>query len=347
LARTPWAEEEIAKHFKFHLIKNLPTMKIGESWEFSCDQSFPSQVASEAITLSELIKQYPNEILSEHAMKKNNGISCEILVKIINANSPLSMQVHPHDDNEYLKDDECGKPESWYVIDHKPGAGIYLGFNRSTSKEELHKAILSQTLDSDLFQFVPVEKGDYFEINPGTPHAIGPGVTLLEPQWVQFNKKGKTYRLWDWARKYSEEGNLDPINGTHRELHINEALQLIDPESQVGESFVNNIRKQGVKQSLQGAQITSFPHNQFYQLVIVDIHAQGKVALEIENGYGVCTQLAGQANFRTEPHNVAMVTGETSLIPHCALPLHIESIKGCQFALIIPSTSDISFHSPS
>ena len=165
-SKTPWGGTFIGKHFKEALCpENIGTI-IGESWEFSCDPSAPSLVMGTALPLATLIP------------------SCEILVKIINARENLSVQVHPHDTDSFLKSNECGKPESWLILHAEPGAGIYLGFRPNVSKQILMDLLLTSADLEGILNFIPVKAGDYFEIPAGVCHAVGAGVTLLEPQRV-------------------------------------------------------------------------------------------------------------------------------------------------------------------
>ena len=117
--------------------------------------------------------------------------------------------------------------------------------------------------DEDLrpvLQFVPVKPGDYFEIQPGVPHAIGPGLVLLEPQRIVFGKSGKTYRFWDWGRRYDEHGRVDQAHGKARPLHVAEALRIINPMKQVGDNFVSALRRQSVlKKPLDGLSCFLYP----------------------------------------------------------------------------------------
>ena len=186
LARTPWAGSTIAAKYKSDLVPESAGKKIGEAWEFSCDPSFPSKLKDYPVTLSELFLARAPEIFGP----ANSDKRCELLVKLINASDPLSVQVHPRDDDPDLKSNECGKPESWYVLDAEPGAGIYLGFSRKMSRDELRQGLLSGN-SRELLQFVAVKPGDYFEIEPGVAHCVGPGVTLLEPQRVVEGLSGK------------------------------------------------------------------------------------------------------------------------------------------------------------
>lgn len=154
-----------------------------------------------------------------------SGGEYPLLVKIINADERLSVQVHP--------DDECavalegagnvGKTECWYVLDAKPGAKLVYGMDGERSPEELSGAIKSNSLEKYLNE-VPVKKGDFVFIPSGTVHAIGGGLRLLEVQ----QSCDLTYRLYDWGRP--------------REVHIEKGLKAIKKNplakvSQFGGSF--------------------------------------------------------------------------------------------------------------
>ena len=131
-------------------------------------------------------------------------------MKLIDTSTELSLQLHPGDDFSGLNPLECGKPESWLIQDAEPGAGIYLGFRESMTSEELRARLTGGLpMTREDLHFVPVHKYDYFEIEPGTPHAIGAGVTLIEPQRCLPGKMGVTYRMWDWERRYDQNGLLD------------------------------------------------------------------------------------------------------------------------------------------
>lgn len=130
-----------------------------------------------------------------------------LLIKIIKADSSLSVQVHP-DDRTALSlegNGNIGKTECWYVLSAEPDSQLVYGLNGSYTAEELHKAIDSGTLENCL-NVVPVKKGDFIFIPAGTVHAIGGGLTLLEVQ----QSCDITYRLYDWGRP--------------RELHIEKSL---------------------------------------------------------------------------------------------------------------------------
>ena len=138
-----------------------------------------------------------------------------LLIKLIDAKENLSVQVHPSDDYALKYENSFGKCEMWYIIDAEEGAGLYVGLNKDYSKQELEEKLNNGTL-LEAMNFFKVKPGDYFIITPGTMHAIGKGVRLLE---IQQNSD-LTYRLYDYNR-------VDK-NGCPRELHIKKGLEVID-----------------------------------------------------------------------------------------------------------------------
>lgn len=138
-----------------------------------------------------------------------------VLIKLIDAQHDLSVQVHPDDSYAMLHEGQLGKTEMWYILDAEPGCGIYLAFDRAIDMPTLEQAIASNTL-CDHLHFVPVQAGQFYMIPSGTVHAIGKGVTLLE---IQQNSD-ITYRLYDYGR-------LD-ANGNPRQLRLDKAKHVAD-----------------------------------------------------------------------------------------------------------------------
>lgn len=154
-----------------------------------------------------------------------SGGEYPLLVKIINADERLSVQVHPDDETAVALEGagNVGKTECWYVLDAKDGAKLVYGMDGERSPEELADAIKSNSLERYLNE-VPVKKGDFVFIPSGTVHAIGGGLRLLEVQ----QSCDLTYRLYDWGRP--------------REVHIEKGLKAIKKNplakvSQFGGSF--------------------------------------------------------------------------------------------------------------
>ncbi len=246
--RTPWGGTKILELYKKDLEireeKRYPV--VGESWEISADPAAPCQFRFSfdgqeiVIDFIQLLTLFPDQILGNGVAAKFDGQN-PILVKLLDAADHLSVQVHPSDEYEGLRPDESGKPESWYILRAEPGAGLYFGLKDDVTQESLRRAIEQREDVSQLLNFVDVKPGDFFVIDAGTIHAIGAGVTLIEPQKIAPQKSGKTYRLWDWNRLYDDAGKPDP-NGKPRELHVEESFDVIDFDGLRGEEFIQSIQ---------------------------------------------------------------------------------------------------------
>ncbi|MDQ3230581.1 MAG: class I mannose-6-phosphate isomerase [Pseudobdellovibrionaceae bacterium] len=341
LTRTPWAGRLIGGLYKKDILPASVHEPIGEAWEVSCDPDFPSQILGHDVSLLELIQQKPEAMLSPEYVHEH-GATCEILIKLLNADDPLSVQVHPQDDDRYLKPEECGKPESWLVLHAEPGAGLYLGFSKPVPTQELARMLEKDEDLRPFLQFVPVKPGDYFEIQPGVPHAIGPGLVLLEPQRIVFGKSGKTYRFWDWGRRYDEHGRVDAAKGKPRPLHVTEALRIIRPAEQVGENFVSTLRRQvTLEKPLDGLSCSIYPANDYYQVIRLDMQAGVSFLLEIERGFGTLVSLTGRficQGLQGQPQR--FVGGEPGFIPHQALPMIMRAEDDSSCVLVIPRGAD-------
>ncbi len=177
-----------------------------ESWELSFHKDGLTKLSN-------------GKTLKEVATSLDLGTNCSnfeffpMLIKFIDAENNLSVQVHPSDDYALKYENSYGKTEMWYVMDAKEGAGIYLGFNRTVTSEEYENAIKTNTL-TDLLNFYEVKKGECYFIPSGTIHAICSGCLICE---IQQNCN-LTYRVYDYGRK-------DKF-GKERELHVEKALKV-------------------------------------------------------------------------------------------------------------------------
>ena len=182
---------------------------VSELWELSINGEDTCIEASTRKPLSELVNK------NDLGPNANKFPYFPLLIKLIDAKDNLSVQVHPSDDYALKYEKQFGKCEMWYVLDADEGSGLYVGLNDDYSKEEI-EAKLKDSSIMECLNFFPVKTGDVFLIRPGTIHAIGKGVRIIE---IQQNSK-LTYRLYDYLRKDK--------NGNYRELHIDKALKVID-----------------------------------------------------------------------------------------------------------------------
>lgn len=194
-----------------------PLPNCGESWELSGVEENLSVVENGFLAgnnISELIEIYMGELVGERVFEKF-GNSFPLLVKLLDTESYLSIQVHPDDVYGMEHHNSQGKTEMWIVLDAQPGAEIITGFNRNVDKEtyieHLESGILKEILNVEL-----AHPGDVFFIPAGRIHAIGANITLLEIQQAS----DVTYRVYDWDRK-DETGN-------YRELHTERAVEVLD-----------------------------------------------------------------------------------------------------------------------
>ena len=207
LTHNVWGGDRLVKDFGYKDIGK----DIGECWGISGHkpgECIVRNTENKGMTLSELYDER-RDLFGNVTYKE-----FPLLIKIIDAKGDLSIQVHP--DDEYAKEHEngsYGKTECWYILDAPADATLVIGHNAST-KKELTDMVRGGKW-KDLIREIPIKKGDFIQIDPGTVHAIKSGILLLETQ----QSCDITYRLYDYDRLY---------NGSLRELHIDKALDVIN-----------------------------------------------------------------------------------------------------------------------
>ncbi len=196
--------------------KDAPEMT-GESWEISGVEDNLSVVKEgflEGNDLQELIEVYMGDLVGE-AVYEKHGTEFPLLIKLIDANDVLSVQVHPDDALAAERHQAFGKTELWQVIQADPESVIYTGFNRKISREEYLKHVEEKKIQ-EILNVEPVKAGDAFFIPAGRVHATGAGILFAEIQQTS----DITYRIFDWNRLEK--------NGRPRTLHTELALDAID-----------------------------------------------------------------------------------------------------------------------
>lgn len=203
------------------LNKNIPKGIVAESWELSTHKDGVTTIGNgkfKGKLATEVFKEYGEKILGKEIYKKYNDLP--ILIKFIDAQNNLSVQVHPDDDyaSKY-EDGQNGKTEMWYIVEADKDAQLIYGLKQGITKDIFKNHIEKETVEECL-NYINGEKGDLLNIPAGTVHAIGKGILIVEIQ----QKSNLTYRVYDYNRtdKY----------GKKRELHIDKALDVI--------SFNNN-----------------------------------------------------------------------------------------------------------
>ena len=197
---------------EYHKETALPI--VAESWELSCHPAGPSVIMNgpaAGMELSQYIAIKGERVIGAHAARYS---FFPILIKLIDAASDLSLQVHPDTEYALRVEGQYGKTEFWYVVECAPEASLICGFTRPVTKEEVRQRIADQTL-LEICRRVPVHPGDVFYIPAGLLHSIGGGITLVEVQQAS----DVTYRVYDYGR-------LDK-DGKPRPLHVEKALDVL------------------------------------------------------------------------------------------------------------------------
>jgi mannose-6-phosphate isomerase len=197
--------------------KRLPAGgHFAESWEVvdhGEDQSVVENGPLAGTALHELASRYAPQLFGRHASPDR----FPLLFKFLDARKTLSVQVHPNDDQAARLDPpDLGKTEAWVVLAAEPGSKIYAGLKRGFDRQALEREVSRGTCELCLHSFEP-RPGDCVFLPAGTVHALGAGLVVAEIQQASDT----TYRLFDWHR-------VDPRTGRPRELHVQEALDVID-----------------------------------------------------------------------------------------------------------------------
>ncbi|QSE97870.1 type I phosphomannose isomerase catalytic subunit [Fulvivirga lutea] len=198
--------------------KETSSDSCGETWELSCVKGDVSEVADGPLkgqSLKKLIQDYKGKILGDKVFAKY-GDEFPLLVKFIDANRDLSVQVHPNEE-QAKKYNSHGKTELWYILHAEEGAHLISGFNKKVTKEEFCNH-LEQGKIEDILNSEQVEAGDVYFMPAGRIHNVGGGMVIAEIQ----QSSDITYRIYDFNRK--------DLNGEKRELHIEEALEVLNFE---------------------------------------------------------------------------------------------------------------------
>ncbi len=197
---------------------------IAESWEVSAHPAGESIIGS-GRHKGMLFSNYLHLLGKESwGWKCAANSTFPILVKLIDAKQDLSIQVHPDDEYALEHENEYGKNEMWYVIDSDEGAGLYCGFKKDLTREDVKRHLADDTI-LDVLNWVETKPGDVFFIPAGTVHAIGKGNLICEVQ----QSSNSTYRLYDYNRK-DRYGNT-------RELHIEKALDVLNYQKYMPQKF--------------------------------------------------------------------------------------------------------------
>jgi mannose-6-phosphate isomerase len=288
----------------FNKISNLPN--IGESWEISDvegDTSIVSHGALKGLSLKELVATYKADLLGANNYK-TFGDKFPLLIKFIDAQKDLSIQLHPNDTLAKERHNSFGKTEMWYVMQADDKANLIIDFNKKINTEQYLKHLNAKTLP-EILNFETVEEGDTFYIKGGRVHAIGAGVMLAEIQQTS----DITYRIYDWDRQDAQ--------GNYRELHTDLAMAAIDFD------MPNDFKKSYSKTINQSNDMVSC---QYFKTAFLPV--EGTISKEnTKDAFYIYICVDGQASFTVNDVEVAIKKGETVLMPACVKDYVISANK--------------------
>ena len=282
--------ETILKH------KISPLKNCGESWEISGIVDDESVVANGFLAennLNELMEIYLTDLVGEKNYEKF-GLGFPLLIKFIDAQDNLSVQVHPDDTFAQERYGQNGKTEMWHVIQADEGAGLYVGFNQKITAQQYLDAVENGTLE-DYLKFYPVKPGDTFMIPAGTVHAIGKGVLLAEIQ----QPSDITFRIYDWNR-VDDKGNS-------RELHTEEAFDAIHSEENLADFQVHYEHEKN--------KTVTLVHSPYFNTNLLEMDMQVDKSFVQLDSFVIYMCLEGSAFLVSGDSKERLETGEVVLIP--------------------------------
>lgn len=280
-----WGGSRLKTVFGF----DIPNDHIGEDWAISAHPHGVSVVKNGPYQGQTL-----DTLWAEH--KELFGQPREdvfpLLIKILDAEDDLSVQVHPDDTYGLKHEGELGKTECWYIIDAAPGAEIIYGHS-ATTREELAQMIEEERWD-DLFVRVPVKKGDFFYVPSGTIHAIGKGILILETQ----QSSDTTYRVYDYDRT-DDQGKM-------RELHIQQSVDVTTIPARTPELSITEVRH-------GGSAVVTYLKTDFFN--VYEWQVKGVLGFKKQAPYTLATVIEGVGKLVVASETYELALGTSFILP--------------------------------
>jgi mannose-6-phosphate isomerase len=278
-----------------------------ESWEVSdhrADVSIISHGPLAGANLRDLLRTRPHDLLG-HAIGPRDQFP--LLVKFIDAQQTLSVQVHPDDTLGRRLANDNGKTETWVVVDAEPGSLIYAGLKHGVTRDDFARAIETGEVEPLLHRF-PARPGDCILIPAGIVHAIGAGVMIAEIQQMS----DATFRVFDWNRL--------GVDGKPRQLHIAEALESTD----FAAGPVDPIRPE--PEPIPGGIRERLSASDFFALE--RLRLTGPAPVGRDDRFTILMVLGGSAEVRHGNETHPLRFGETLLLPAAVGECEITPVAG-------------------
>lgn len=281
--------------FKFNPIVKERTWGV-EYWTLSGLEDDLTEVSNGALednSVNDLTEIYMDEMVGDKIYEKF-GTEFPILIKTIETEENLSVQVHPDNKIAAERHNAYGKSEFWYITEASEGALIYLGFKETITKREYLDAVKNGELEA-LLNIIEAKKGDVYFIPAGTVHSLGAGVELIEIQQTS----DITYRIYDWDR-------IDE-NGESRELHTDLAEDAV------------NLKKTepiNLRRKVQAGEEAMLEANEFFMVEYLNIENRYDMEYKTSGAFTVMVCLEGEGEIIYNKDEVETIqTGEVVLIP--------------------------------
>lgn len=283
---------------------------IGESWEVSAVPSSTSIISNGSFQgrdLTSVIAEFPEEILGHAVNEKYHG-QLPLLVKFIDAERDLSIQVHPNDEMAWREHKKMGKSEMWYIIKAAPGSHLYAGFKQQITSDEYFRRIADGTITEVLADHT-VKTGDVFYLPAGRVHAICGGIMLAEVQ----QSSDITYRIYDY--------NRPGMDGKPRELHTDLAAQALDYHVE------QNYRTEYVETDNRAIQIIDSP---YFDVRVMEIQTPFHRNLLKYDSFVISMCIEGDCKLvmRTNGSEILLKAGHTTLIPAAIADYDVIPLNG-------------------
>jgi mannose-6-phosphate isomerase len=287
------------KYFKFKPL--LKTMIWGtESWQIS---GVPDNetLAEDGRSLNEIVKTEKAALVGESNYRRF-GDEFPLLIKFIDAQQELSVQVHPNDEVAHRHGKTCGKTEMCYIMDSAPEAKLYNGLRMKITPDQYKQMVADDTICEALAQY-SVKEGDCFFIPAGRIHAIGAGCYLAEIQQTS----DVTYRIYDYKRKDKD--------GNYRQLHTQEASESIDY------TVLDDYRTIYTPQKNESQLLIECP---YFNTAVYDLTEPMTRDYSERDSVVILIGLKGEGTFTIDGEQVILRAGETILIPATAKEVRTE-----------------------
>jgi mannose-6-phosphate isomerase len=267
----------------------------GETWEISGVQGELSVVSNGYLkgnNIQELVEIYMGELVGDYVYDKF-GMEFPLLIKFIDANDVLSIQVHPDDKLSKERHSAYGKTEMWYVLQADKGAKLYSGFNKKMDQKTYLKSLEEGKIE-EILNIEEPQEGDVFFLPAGRVHAIGAGLLLAEIQQTS----DITYRIFDWNRMGTD--------GKPRELHTKLALDAID---------YKHYEKYKTEYSIIKNETVNLEHCQYFTTNLLEFDTAIVKDYSMLDSFVIYMCLDGEFTIRYDENDEKVSKGETVLLP--------------------------------